>query len=67
MGICHVSHRALGLQELALVLLCGAQDGVQADVPVLQGTGTGEGGSESLPWHVRVHPPPHTELTEVVK
>lgn len=38
-GIRQVSHRALGLQELALVLQRGAQDGVQADVPVLQGAG----------------------------
>lgn len=36
MGICHIGHGALGLQELALVLQRGAQDGVQADISVLQ-------------------------------
>lgn len=35
-GIRHVGHGALGLQELALVPQRGAQDGVQADIPVLQ-------------------------------
>ena len=35
-GKCQVGHGALGLQELALVLQRGAQDGVEADIPVLR-------------------------------
>lgn len=38
MGVRHIRHGALGLQELVLGLQCGAQDGVQADIPILQGT-----------------------------
>lgn len=35
-GIGHIRHRALGLQELALVLQRGAQDAVHTDIAVLQ-------------------------------
>lgn len=42
-GVGHIGHGALRLQELALILQCGAQDGVQADVTILR---QGQRGSE---------------------
>lgn len=36
MGVGHVCHRALGLQELALVLQRVAQDRVHTDIAILQ-------------------------------